>query len=140
MVSPRYLIDTSVLSEPVRKRPDRVVVTKLRQHGRELATASVVWHEMIFGVQLLPRSRKRSAIERYMSEVIATSMSLLPYDAAAAEWHGKQRARLTRKGLTTSFADGQIAAVAAVNDLIVVTDNVRDFEDFQGLRIESWRD
>lgn len=134
----RYLVDTNVLSEPLRKRPDDVVVSKLREHGGELATATVVWHEMIFGVSSLAPSRKRTAIERYLTEVIAAALPVLPYDVAAAEWHGKERARLSSSGLTPSFADGQIAAVAAVNDLTLVTANVRDFEHFGGLRVERW--
>lgn len=134
----RYLVDTNVLSEPIRKSPDEAVVTKLREHGEELATATVVWHEMNFGVWLLVPSRKRIAIERYLTEVIAAAVPVLPYDVAAAEWHGKERARLSKAGFTPSFADGQIAAVAAVNDLTLVTDNLRDFERFDGLRVERW--
>jgi tRNA(fMet)-specific endonuclease VapC len=70
--------------------------------------------------------------------VISTALPILPYDAAAAEWQGKQRARLSKLGLTPAFVDGQIAAVAAVHDLILVTDNVRDFEHYSGLRVERW--
>lgn len=137
-MTPRYLLDTNVLSEPVRKEPDAAVVDKLREHGGDLATAAGVWHEMIFGIGLLRPSRKRTAIERYLTEVISASLPILPYDATAAEWHGEQRARLSKVGLTPAFADGQIAAVAAVHDLILVTDNVRDFEPFSGLRVERW--
>jgi tRNA(fMet)-specific endonuclease VapC len=138
LVKPRYLLDTNVLSEPVRKEPDAAVVAKLRDHGSELATASVVWHEMTSGVRLLRTSRKRSVIERYLTEVVSTSLPILPYDAAAAEWHGEQRAQLSKSGLTPAFADGQIAAVAAVHDLILVTDNVPDFEHYTGLQVERW--
>lgn len=138
MVTPRYLVDTNVLSEPVRHEPDEAVLRKLNEHGGALATASVVWHEMIFGVQLLRSSRKRTVIQRYMAEVVSVAIPILPYDEAAAEWHGEERARLSRAGLTPAFADGQIAAVAAVHDLILITENVRDFAHFRGLRVERW--
>ncbi len=134
----RYLVDTNVLSEPVRKEPDDAVVNKLREHGGELAIASIVWHEMVFGVRLLPPSQQRMAMERYLAEVIAAAIPILPYDAVAAEWHGGERARLLKAGLTPRFADGQIAAVAVVHDLILVTDNVQDFQCFASLRIERW--
>lgn len=110
----------------------------MRGHGEELATATIVWHEMIFGVRRLPRSRKRSAIEEYLANVVAASIPLLPYDVAAAEWHGAERARLSKLGLTAAFADGQIAAVAAVNGFILVTDNLRNFKHFGGLQAERW--
>ncbi len=50
----------------------------------------------------------------------------------------KERARLSNLGLTPSFVDGQIAAVAATNELILVTANTIDFADFQDLQIENW--
>ena len=45
---------------------------------------------------------------------------------------------LTGIGKTPTFVDGQIAAVAAVNNLTLVTANVADYTDFEGLRIENW--
>ncbi|MBW4515079.1 MAG: hypothetical protein KME11_07630 [Timaviella obliquedivisa GSE-PSE-MK23-08B] len=65
-------------------------------------------------------------------------MPLLPYAAAAAEWFAQERARLSAIGKTPAYADGQIAAVAQVNNLIVVTNNVKDYADFQNLQIENW--
>lgn len=63
---------------------------------------------------------------------------ILPYDEAAADWHADERARLAAIGLTPPFADGQIAAVAAVNGLVLVTANVADFRHFQGVTVEDW--
>ena len=137
-MSLRYLLDTNVVSEPVRKQPDAAVIARLVRHADKLATASVVWHELVFGAHLLPPSEKRSAIERYLAEVVAATLHILPYDAAGADWHGKERARLSRAGLTPSFPDGQIAAVAVVNRLTLVTDNIGDFAHFKGLTVERW--
>jgi tRNA(fMet)-specific endonuclease VapC len=67
-------------------------------------------------------------------------MPVLPYDAAASEYHAIERARLERIGRTPSFADGQIAAIAHTNDLILVTINLNDFGGFQDLRVESWQE
>jgi len=63
---------------------------------------------------------------------------MLDYDRAAAEWHAFERARLAANGLTPPFSDGQIAAVAAVNNLTLVTFNTVHFNRFEGLRVESW--
>jgi len=49
-----------------------------------------------------------------------------------------EKLRRHEQGLTPSFADAQIAAVASVNSLILVTRNVSDFEHFSGLIIENW--
>jgi tRNA(fMet)-specific endonuclease VapC len=50
----------------------------------------------------------------------------------------KNRARLAKIGKTLAFADGQIASIAASNGLILVTNNVADFQYFENLKIENW--
>lgn len=66
------------------------------------------------------------------------SLPVLEYGREAADWHARQRAQLATAGQTPPLVDGQIAAIAHVNDLIVVTSNDRDFEGFQGIRLERW--
>ena len=67
-------------------------------------------------------------------------MPILPYEKAAGEWLAKERGRLSQRGIAVSMADGEIAAVAAVNRLVLVTRNVDDFLGFDGLEIENWFD
>lgn len=104
-----------------------------------MAIASVVWHELLFGSYRLPPSAKRSAIEQYLSEVVAPTIPILPYDDQAAQWHAIERARLVGLGQLPPFADGQIAAIARTNNLILVTTNLTDFSVFEGLQIENWQ-
>jgi tRNA(fMet)-specific endonuclease VapC len=113
------------------------VIGWLAEHHQEVATAAPVWHEMGFGCRRLPPSSRREKLERYLAEVLEPSLPVLPYDAQAADWHAAERARLTRAGRTPAFVDGQIAAVAAVNRLALVTLNLPHFRDFRGLEIEA---
>lgn len=135
----KFLLDTNVVSEPLRPKPQHGVVEKLRRHEDKIAISSVVWHELRFGAERLPRSRRRDAIVRYLDEVVLATMPILDYDRAAAEWHATERARLSSQGETPPFADGQIAAIAHVNGLILVSFNDVDFRQFRGLRVVSWR-
>jgi tRNA(fMet)-specific endonuclease VapC len=112
---------------------------RLGAHEGELATCAIVWHELVYGASRLPRGRKRSAIEAYLDEAVRVALPILPYDEASAGWHARERARLSRGGRPPSGADGQIAAIAAVNELVLVTSNLRDFRRFQGLLLEDWR-
>jgi tRNA(fMet)-specific endonuclease VapC len=137
-VSIRYLLDTNVLSEPIKSHPDERTITSLSDHDGELATCSVVWHELSFGAARLGTSKKRSAIEAYLEEVVRNILPILPYDQEAAAWHARERARLSKRGRPPSAADGQIAAIASVNDLIVVTANVKDFRRFKDVVVEDW--
>ena len=61
-----------------------------------------------------------------------------PSNDRAAEWHGLERARLEALGRTPPFVDGQIAAVAAVNDLGLVTSGQQNFGLRRGLGFEDW--
>lgn len=86
----------------------------------------------------MPPSEKRRAIDAYLEEAVRRALPILPYDEEAAAWHARERARLERRGRSLAAADGQIAAIAHVNELILVTANVRDFRRFGGLRVEDW--
>jgi tRNA(fMet)-specific endonuclease VapC len=138
-VSLKYLLDTNIVSEPLRPKPRHGVVRKLTRHEDEIAIPSVVWHELRFGAERLPMSRRREAIVRYLDEVVLATMPVLDYDRAAAEWHARERARLAARGHTPPLADGQIAAIAHVHELILVTFNDADFRQFEGLQVVSWR-
>lgn len=134
----KILLDTNVASEPLRRVPDRGVLESLERHSGECAVSSVTLHEMWFGAGKLPRSRYRSKIEQYLREFVPGAYAILPYDEAAARWHAGERARLGRAGRTAPIADGQIAAIAAVNDLVLVTADRRGFTGFRGLVVRYW--
>ena len=110
----------------------------MTRHAGEMAIPAPVWHELRFGCARLPLSRRRNAIERYLEDVVRASLPILDYDQPAADWHALERARLSAKGNPTSFVDGQIAAIAYVNDLTLVTANTRDFKQFENLEVRNW--
>lgn len=132
-----YLLDTNVVSEPIRAQPNARVMARLQRHRAEIAIPSVVWHELWFGCLRLPASRRRADIEDYLNRVVAL-MPVATYDAAAAQWHAAERTRLETLGRTPPFADGQIAAIARTNDLALVTANLAEYAWFDGLRILDW--
>jgi tRNA(fMet)-specific endonuclease VapC len=134
----KYLLDTNVLSEPLKPEPNRNVMASLERYQSEISTAAPIWHELLFGCQRLPPSRKREMIATYLRDVVQRNMDILPYDDRAAEWHAEQRAKLGLQGLTPSFVDGQIAAIARVNGMTLVTRNHRDFESFDEITILNW--
>ncbi len=120
--------------------PSKPVLKKLEQHQHEISTAAPVWHELQFSCMRLPALRKREIIQPFLDDVLRPGIIILPYDEKAATWHAKERARLTAQGRTPSFVDGQIAAIARVNGLILVTCNTSDFKSFAELEIQNWHD
>ncbi|MDZ4717397.1 MAG: type II toxin-antitoxin system VapC family toxin [Roseiflexaceae bacterium] len=135
----RYLLDTNVISEPLRPAPHPGVLARLQQHSGTIAIAAVVWHELLFGSARLPTSARRTMIERYLHQVVVATLPILPYDTRAADWHAQERARLAALGRIPPFADSQIAAIAQTNQLVLVTFNTADYTDFSGLVVEDWR-
>lgn len=114
------------------------MLARIEAHEGELATCAIVWHELQYGAARLPASRKRRAIETYLDEAVRAALPILPYDEASAAWHARERARLGRRGRPPAAADGQIAAIAHLNELVLVTSNVRDFRCFEGLSVQDW--
>jgi len=137
-VTLRYLLDTSIVSSPASKTPNPEIVRRLDEHGHECAIAAPVWHELTYGCRRLPRGKRRAALETYLHDVVQASFPILPYDEVAAAWHGRERAPLAALGRPAPYADGQIAAIAHANGLVLVTVNARDFTRFKGLEVENW--
>jgi tRNA(fMet)-specific endonuclease VapC len=132
-----FLLDTNVFAALCQIKPPRSVERAFARYASEAVTSSVVIHEMWFGIERLPVSRRRTQLERFMTEVVV-GVSVLPYGERAARWHAHERARLSALGRPVPLADGQIAATAAVHDATLVTANLAHFELFEGLRVESW--
>ncbi|MCL5734451.1 MAG: type II toxin-antitoxin system VapC family toxin [Actinobacteria bacterium] len=135
-MSAHYLLDTCILSEPVLRDPNPAVVARILDRQGEIATAAPVIHELWFGCIRMPPSRKRDLLKDYLESL--STVPVLPYDARAARRHAEERARLESMGQTAPFVDGQIAAIAHVNQLVLITHNVDDFVRFSGLRVEDW--
>ena len=138
MVTARFLLDSDSLSECMKLSPHRRFTTRLEQHRSSLAIAATTWQEAMFGLELMPRGKRRGEIEEALLRVIEPSVEILPYDKEAAAWHGRERARLKLAGKVAPYADGEIAAVAVRNDLTLVTNNVRHFKAFRDVRVVNW--
>jgi tRNA(fMet)-specific endonuclease VapC len=137
-VNLRYLLDTSVVSSPISKKPSPEILRHLETDGQDCAIAAPVWHELTYGCQRLPRGKRRAALETFLHDVVLASFAVLAYDEAAASWHGLERVRLEGLGKPAPYVDSQIAAIAHVNGLILVTVNVKDFTQFKDIKLENW--
>lgn len=137
-MSYQFLLDTNIISEINKKIPNRLVVENMNRCQDEVATASTVMHELLYGcLRLPPESSRRKYLEDYI-EQIPLKMPVFDYDLKAAQWHAQERARCSKIGKIPAFADGQIASIAYCHELVLVTNNVSDFQDFEGLAVENW--
>ncbi|NMF66430.1 VapC toxin family PIN domain ribonuclease [Brasilonema octagenarum UFV-E1] len=133
----KFLLDTNIISEPARPIPNANILHKLDIHKSEVVVSSVVVHEILHGCLRLSESKRRESLWNYIHESIL-NLPVFDYDLKAAQWHAQERARLSKIGKTPAFVDAQIASIAYSNNLILVTNNVSDFEFFNDLRVENW--
>ena len=133
----RFLLDSNILSEPSRPLPNIKVLNKLNLHRSEVGVASLVVHEILYGCWRLPQSKRKDYLWKYIQDSVL-SLPVFDYDLRAAQYHAQERARLSKIGKSPAFVDGQIASIAFTNDLTLVTNNVDDFKDFNGLVLDNW--
>ena len=122
----KYLADANVLSEPTKAAPDPRVLEWLRAHEPDIAVDPVILGELRFGILILPKGRKRTALERWFDEGVGL-IHCLPWDADTGLKWAELLARLRATGKAMPIKDSLIAATAAVHGLAVATRSRSDF-------------
>jgi len=138
----RYLLDTCVLSELVKREPDSHVLRWLAaRNAHELFISAMTWGELQRGVSRLPRSKRRSELTRWLEQLkIGFESRILAFDQAVAEAWAQMTAQAETQGKPMAAFDSIIAATARANECKLVTRNVRDFAHSGVEAINPWRD
>ncbi|AFQ50043.1 type II toxin-antitoxin system VapC family toxin [Burkholderia cepacia] len=135
------LVDTNVISEPLRREPSAAVIEWLdAQNVETLFLAAISLAEIRFGVAALPEGRRRDWLHQSVEQRVVPLFRgrILAFDDAASKAYASLRAKARATGNAMASADGFIAATAAANGLIVATRDVAPFEA-AGLRvIDPW--
>ncbi len=132
----RYVLDTNVISELVRRRPDSGVVERLRAcRAGDLCTAAVCVTELRYGTL---RSAAGAAIWQRLEEKILARLPVLEFGRDEALDAAEILADLARRGTPIGIEDVQIAATARVQGMTVVTRNRNHFDRVENLEVESW--
>lgn len=137
------LIDTNVVSEPLRRRPEPRVAEWIDSQPLEtLYLSTVTVAELRFGVASLPAGRRRDLLNEKLERSILPLFAgrVLPFDLPPTEAYAVLTARTRRNGVAVSLSDGYIAAIALAGGMTVATRDKPPFEA-AGLRvIDPWND
>ncbi|MDD2677725.1 MAG: type II toxin-antitoxin system VapC family toxin [Methylacidiphilaceae bacterium] len=136
-----FLLDTNVVSEWVKPRPDPGVVAWLAEVDEDRVFLSVVTlAELRYGIERMADGSRRRRLDEWLRNELPLRFEgrLLPIDAAVADDWGGVIARRETQGKPISAMDAFIAAVARIHGLTLVTRNAADFEPSLASIISPW--
>ena len=135
------LVDTNVISEPLRPSPVvRVVDWIDAQPIETLYLSAITVAELRFGVASLPAGRRRTALRDSLETRVLPLFAgrVLPFDLAASQAYGELMARARSAGLAIGASDGYIAATAAANGMVLATRDTAPFQAAKVPFIDPW--
>jgi len=136
-----FLLDTNVVSEWVKPRPDLGVITWLADVDEDRVFLSVVsLAEIRHGVERMAEGARRSRLDTWLREEVPLRFEgrILAVDASVADAWGKMVVRSQAAGRTMSVMDAFLAATAEVHRLTLVTRNVADFPILGDSILNPW--
>jgi len=129
----KYVLDTDICIFTIKRKPAHLK-RLFNSHIGQLCISSVTWGELVSGAE------KSQQIERNLLDIegFAARLVVLDFDAEAATQFGQIKATLEKRGDVIGPYDMMIAGHARSQGLILVTNNEREFQRVEGLRVENW--
>jgi len=127
------MLDTNIVIYVIKRRPIEALAT-FNKHAGHLCISSITLAELLHGVEKSDRPEHNlSQVENFLSR-----LDVLDYGNKAAEHYGNIRAVLEKQGQTIGVNDLHIAGHARSESLVLVTNNVKEFERVEALRLDNW--
>jgi len=130
----KYMLDTNICIYVIKNKPASVIRAFLEHNPYEICVSSITYAEMMHGVEKsAAKERNRIAYMAFMSAI-----TIMDFSAKAAEEYGRIRTELESQGTPIGPMDMLIASHAKSENLVLVTNNTREFERVKGLNLENW--
>lgn len=130
----KYLLDTNICIYIIKKKPEKVIRKLIKMDPSTIALSVITWSELIYGAEKSEnRKRNLDALKDF-----SVPFEVLPWAQEEARHSGELRANLAKRGLPIGPFDCQIAAQALAQNLILVTNNEKEFNRVPGLKIQNW--
>jgi tRNA(fMet)-specific endonuclease VapC len=129
----KYLLDTNVLIECLRRNRAMIEALISRGKGHDLAISSVTYGELMVGIHKNDTPRRRAALHKVLAPT-----SILPFDESAAAEFARVKSALEKSGAVIGPYDMQIAGHAISQGRRLVTHNSEEFSRIKGLEWEDW--
>lgn len=130
----KYMLDTNIIAYAKNNRPESVLKRLMQYRPEDICISSITLAELEYGVYNSSKPEQNQlALMTFLAGII-----VVPFDSDAAREYGIIRADLKRKGTLIGANDFLIAAHAKSLDITLVTNNTREFERVEGLKLENW--
>lgn len=129
----RYLLDTDICIYVIKNRPDSARHA-FNRHSGQLCISSVTEMELLFGAEKSAQKDRNLLIV----ESFTARLDVLDFDRQSAMHSAEIRASLSRQGTPIGPYDLMIAGHARAKGLVLITNNEREFQRVDGLRVENW--
>ena len=131
----KYLLDTNICIYLIKKRYPEIISRLLKVGFDKIGISTITLAELEYGVA---SSNRAFEVRTALLEFILP-FEILDFNYTAASFYGKIRKELKDKGQPISDMDMLIASVAMANEVILVTNNEKEFKRISGLKIENWK-
>ena len=129
-----YMLDTNICIYVMKKKPEKVLQRLKKELNNGVCISSITLAELEYGMKHSSNPTKNEqALLRFLAP-----LSVLPFESSAASEYGEIRDYLQKQGTPIGPLDMLIAGHARAEKMILVTNNVREFERVPGLKIENW--
>ena len=130
----KYMLDTNICIYCIKRKPPEVIAKFQQYNPDEICISSITYSKLMHGVE------KSQAIEknRLALTLFLSPIQIISFDAEAAEAYGKIRAALEKRGTPIGPMYMLIAGHAQAKNLILVTNNTREFNRVDNLIVEDW--
>ena len=123
-----FLVDTNVLSESAKRKPDAGVMAWLRENERELYVSTITIGELRRGIERIPESARKTRLRHWLHSLCDCMQGrVLSFSTSSAHVWGQLKAKWDAAGVVVPTLDSQIAAIAKRHGLTVVTRNTGDY-------------
>ena len=129
----KFMLDTNICIFTIKNKP-QIVREAFNLHDGQLCISAITLIELIYGAEKSATPEKNLAV----IEGFTARLEVFPFDNEAAAHTGMIRSELAKAGTPIGPYDQMIAGHARSRGLIVVTNNLREFERVPGLRVEDW--
>lgn len=130
----KFVLDTNICIYIIKKKPEQVIKKLSKIDPSIIAISAATWSELIYGAEKSAnRDRNLEALHDFI-----IPFEILPWTSKEAEIAGEIRAALAKLGSPIGPFDIQIAAHAISLDLILVSNNEKEFKRVKGLKLENW--